>query len=157
VRFLPSGENTTIRPSVSGLVRPIHNAAAGRSCRSNSYAERHGIRTRSEVIPRLVDEALTADERRATRESAPPQHPRKRKGDWGGNVVGSKERPPRHPTIAQPSGSTHPIAVIIAMLPFGQEPADIADVGFMGSCGGLIGATSPTADNSGSRTSPSGR
>jgi metal-responsive CopG/Arc/MetJ family transcriptional regulator len=47
----------------------------------DAYAERHGIKTRSEAIRRLVDEALTADERRAKRESAPVKRTRKPKAD----------------------------------------------------------------------------
>jgi metal-responsive CopG/Arc/MetJ family transcriptional regulator len=44
------------------------------AARVDAYAERHGIRTRSEAIRRLVDEALTADEKR-------PKRPRKWKPD----------------------------------------------------------------------------
>jgi metal-responsive CopG/Arc/MetJ family transcriptional regulator len=51
------------------------------AARVDSYAERHGIGTRSEAIRRLVDEALTADERRPKRESAPVKRIRKRKAD----------------------------------------------------------------------------
>lgn len=49
--------------------------------RVDAYAERHGIRTRSEAIRRLVDEGLTADEKRAKRESAPVKRTRKPKTD----------------------------------------------------------------------------
>jgi metal-responsive CopG/Arc/MetJ family transcriptional regulator len=51
------------------------------AARVDGYAERHGIRTRSEAIRRLVDEALTADERRAKRETAPVKRVRKPKAD----------------------------------------------------------------------------
>jgi metal-responsive CopG/Arc/MetJ family transcriptional regulator len=49
------------------------------AARVDSYAERHGIGTRSEAIRRLVDEALTADEKRPKRETAPVRRPRKAK------------------------------------------------------------------------------
>jgi metal-responsive CopG/Arc/MetJ family transcriptional regulator len=51
------------------------------AARIDAYAERHGIRTRSEAIRRLVDEALTADEKRPKRESAPVKRIRKLKAD----------------------------------------------------------------------------
>jgi metal-responsive CopG/Arc/MetJ family transcriptional regulator len=49
------------------------------AARVDAYAERYGIRTRSEAIRRLLDEALIADERRTKREPAPAKRTRKPK------------------------------------------------------------------------------